>query len=102
MSEIKEKLDTLIATDYERELLLKIDDVINVTKLPFLKKIKIGQTKQAFRILLRYDRELRYLIIEEYYFPAPHIKKNIDILRPLARELHEYIMRNIERCIRLN
>ena len=63
MSEIKEKLDTLIATDYERELLLKIDEIIDVTKLPFLEKVKIGQTKQACRILLRYDRELREVTV---------------------------------------
>ncbi|MBO7715342.1 MAG: hypothetical protein J6S85_17375 [Methanobrevibacter sp.] len=102
MSEIKEKLDSLIASDYERELLLKIDDVIDVTKLPFLKKIKIGQTKQAFRILLRYDRELRDIIINKYYLPSQFIKKHLDILKPLARELHEYIMRNTGRGIRLD
>ena len=68
MSEIKEKLDTLIATDYERELLLKIDEVIDVTKLSFLKKVKIGATKQAFHVLLRYDRELREFAISKYNF----------------------------------
>ena len=102
MSEIKDKLDTLIATDYERELLLKIDDVINVTKLPFLKKVKIGQTKQAFRVLLRYDRELRDFVVEKYNFVSAGANRKRDILKPLARELHAYIMRNTERGIRLD
>lgn len=102
MSEIKEKLDTLIATDYERELLLKIDEVIDVTKLPFLKNVKIGQTKQAFRILLRYDRELRDFVISKYTFISVGANKNRDILQPLARELHAYIMRNTERGIRID
>ena len=91
MSEIKEKLDTLIATDYERELLLKIDEVIDVIKLPFLKKVKIGQTKQAFRVLLRYDRELRDFVLEKYNFVSAGANKKRAILKPLARELHNYI-----------
>ena len=94
MSEIKEKLDSLIATDYERELLLKIDDVINVTKLPLLKNVKIGETKQACRLLLRYEREVRrYAVLNKnkMVVVAPFIRKHLDILQPLARELHAYI-----------
>ena len=94
MSEIKEKLDTLIATDYERELLLKIDEVINVTKLPFLKKVKIGKTKQACRLLLRYERELRERVLlkrKNAFLFDPRIKKHLGILEALARELHAYI-----------
>lgn len=102
MSEIKEKLDSLIATDYERELLLKIDDVIDVTKLPFLTKVKIGQTKQAFRVLLRYDRELRYFILKKYNFGSASANRKRDILKPLAIELRGYIMRNIERGTRID
>lgn len=89
MSEIKEKIDTLIATDYERELLLKIDDVIRVTKLKFLKNIKVGDTKKAGSVLLRYDRQLRELVLVKY--PNSIIKKHISILKPLAIELHKYI-----------
>ena len=102
MSEIKEKLDTLIATDYERELLLKIDEVIEVTKLPFLKKVKIGQTTQAFHVLLRYNRELRNFLVENYNFVSAGVNRKRDILKPLARELHAYIMRNIERGTRID
>lgn len=93
MSEIKEKLDTLIATDYERELLLKIDEVIDVTKLPFLTKVKIGQTKQACRILLRYDRELRELVLfkRKNALLEPRINKHLAILEAVVRELHAYI-----------
>ena len=94
MSEIKEKLDRLIATDYERELLLKIDDVIEVTKLPLLKNVKIGQTKQACRVLLRYEREIKsyaFLSKNKMVLVAPCIRKHFDILQPLARELHAYI-----------
>ena len=93
MSEIKEKLDSLIATDYERELLLKIDEVIEVTKLPFLTKVKIGQTKQACRILLRYDRELREVTVYrcKNALIYPYIKKHFDLLFSLAKELHAYI-----------
>ena len=99
MSEIKEKLDTLIATDYERELLLKIDDVINVTKLPFLKKVKIGQTKQACRVLLRYERELResVLLKRKNALLEPRIKKHLSILELVAKELHQYINTEIEK-----
>ena len=97
MSEIKEKLDTLIATDYERELLLKIDDVIQVTQLPFLKNVKIGQTKQACRILLRYDRELREVTVFrcKNALIYPYIKKHFDLFFPLAKELHDYINNEI-------
>lgn len=102
MSEIKEKLDSLIATDYERELLLKIDNVIDVTKLPFLTKVKIGNTKQAYLILLRYDRELRDFILEKYNFVSAGANRKRAILKPLARELHLYIMSNIERCRRID
>lgn len=93
MSEIKEKLDSLIATDYERELLLKIDEVIEVTKLSFLKKIKIGETKEAWRVLLRYDRELREVTVLrcKNVLIYPYIAKHFDLLFPLAKELHVYI-----------
>lgn len=95
MSEIKEKLDILIATDYERELLLKIDEVIQVTKLKFLQNIKIGDEKQACTVLLRYDRQLRELVLVKY--PNPTIKRHISILKPLAVELHTYISGKIEK-----
>jgi hypothetical protein len=95
VSEIKEKLDSLIATDYERELLLKIDDVINVTKLPFLEKVKIGKTKQACRVLLRYDRELREFILMKNVLLPKSIRQKLGKLEALARELHAYI--NAER-----
>ena len=91
MSEIKEKLDSLIATDYERELLLKIDDVINRTKLPLLKNVKIGETKRACRILLRYDREFRQFCEFKNVLMCKGRRKNKDELEELARELHAYI-----------
>lgn len=97
MSEIKEKLDSLIATDYERELLLKIDDLINVSKLPFLTKVKIGQTKQACRVLMRYDRELREVTLfkRKNALLVPNIKKHFSTLEAVARELHDYINNEI-------